>query len=233
MESVRETTVMFHLDVDRKMLNILYASLSFCPVILKPSLHYKAAMTPKKAAASPPIPLTTIPATAALEANVVTALDVPETLLLPVAAVPLLELPKDVTTTTAVLSPETVDFTVVLAGPVVDIPVVVIDPVKPALYCAQRELPILTTLPRSLAAHALRRQGAARFPIVDCVGPHWQAWSFAAQPAAETAEAIQDVAQGSSAVRVCALARERMAERAERAKSWNLMVLIGDSCRRV
>jgi hypothetical protein len=174
------------------------------PSFLGHPFIYKAATTPKKAAASPPIPLTTIPAAAALEADVAAALDVPE-------ALPVTEL-------------------LLLAGPVVDIPAVVIDPVKPALYCAQSELPILTTLPRSLPEHALRRQGAARFPIADWVGPHWQAWSFGAQPAAETAEAIQDVAQGSSAVRVCALARERMEERA---KSWNLMLLMGDSDGRV
>lgn len=75
-------------------------------------------MTPKKAAASPPIPLTTIPAAAALEADVVAALAVPEALpateLLPLAPAaeeaPLLELPEeDVTTTTVVDSPEAVD----------------------------------------------------------------------------------------------------------------------------
>ena len=128
--------------------------------------------------------MTAIPATAAaLEADVAAALEVPgappaaellpplpleppaeEALLLPVAAV---ALPEDVTTTTAVVSPEAVVIAVELTGPVADMPAVVIDPVKPALYCAQSELPMLTTLPSSLAGHALSKQGAARFPIAD------------------------------------------------------------------
>jgi hypothetical protein len=175
-------------------------------------------MTPKKAAASPPILLTTMPAAAAvLEADVVAALavleappaaaeELPLTADPDEAVVPLLELPEVLTTA------------------VVDVAVAVVDMLVRvmALYCAQRELPIATTLPSSVALQALSRHGSTRVPILLCVGPHWQAWSFAAQPAAETADAMQAVAHGSSAVRVCAVARERMAEMV---MIWNFMVL--------
>ncbi len=60
-----------------------------------------------------------------------------------------------------------------------------------------------------------------RLSIVARVGPHWQPTSLAAQPAAETAEAMQDVAQGGSAARVCAAVRGR---KMERAKSLNFMI---------
>lgn len=58
------------------------------------------------------------------------------------------------------------------------------------------------------------RHGAARTPIEACVGPHWQATSVAAQPAALIAEERQAVAQGGSALRFWAVAMERRAVRA-------------------
>jgi hypothetical protein len=44
--------------------------------------------------------------------------------------------------------------------------------------------------------HAARRQGTAVAAMMACVGPHWQAASVAAQPAAEMAEARQEVCGG-------------------------------------
>jgi hypothetical protein len=78
---------------------------------------------------------------------------------------------------------------------VVEAPVWVGPPPAVAENCTHSCEPTLAATPRSLAAQAAMRHGAARRPMSACFGPHWQAWSVGAQPAAEMAETRQDVWQ--------------------------------------
>jgi len=59
--------------------------------------------------------------------------------------------------------------------------------------------------------------------MADCEGPHWQASSVSAQPAAEMAEERQAVAQGGSPERFWAVERAR---RVVRVRSWSFMVVV-------
>ncbi len=74
-----------------------------------------------------------------------------------------------------------------------------------------------------VAAQDERIHGAARTPIEACVGPHWQATSEGAQPAAVMAEERQAVAQAGSALRFWAVARERIVVRA---RTWYFILMI-------
>jgi hypothetical protein len=134
------------------------------------------------------------------------------------------ELPLAVTTTVAL--PVVVATTVAVPLPVAFPPCVVAMPVNPAEYCAHSAAPILMTDAISPeAVHAAWRQPSTRPPMATClVLLHWQDWSLGAQPAAETADEMHEVAQGSSAVRVWALVRAR---RGRRVKSWSFMMWIG------
>lgn len=65
---------------------------------------------------------------------------------------------------------------------------------RPAEYSTHSSAPTDWAASRSLAAvQALMRHGAARAAIAVWVGPQAQPWSFASQPAAVTAEAMQEV----------------------------------------
>lgn len=57
----------------------------------------------------------------------------------------------------------------------------------------------------------------------DWVGPHWQAWSLGAQPAAVMAEERQPVAQAGSPAKYWAVVRVR---RVVRVSNWNFMVAV-------
>jgi hypothetical protein len=78
-----------------------------------------------------------------------------------------------------------------------------------ALYWEHIDMPTDSTCTSPVAGHAARRQPATIEPIEFCVGPHWQAKSFNAQPAAVIAEERHNVAHAGSPSRtLCAAAGE-------------------------
>jgi len=82
--------------------------------------------------------------------------------------------------------------------------------VKLLLYWAQRAKPIDWIAGNSVAGHEAPRQTAAETPIRVCAGPHWQAWSFGAQPAAVMAEERHALAQAGSPDKSCAITKYRI-----------------------
>jgi hypothetical protein len=194
-----------------------------------PCYFYSAATAPKNKATSPPIPPTTaLAAAAAVDAvvdAVVAAGPVVETEFLPVppASVVAVDVPFHIEETLLIgfiIEPVELEVAVTVAVAVVVamtlVAVVVIVAVSLALKSAHREAPMLAISSNRDAGHAVKRQAATTGEILACDGPHWQATSVGAQPAALIPDAMQGRAQLGSAPRPCALARAESARRAKR-----------------
>lgn len=71
---------------------------------------------------------------------------------------------------------------------------------SPALRLEHTARPALCAWPTSVPLHLLSRQGAATPAMAACVGPHWQATSVSAQPAAVMAEVRQGICRARMSV---------------------------------